>query len=122
MNAESSITSKHPSAQSEQEKRRAKKRKQLNARFMNRAQRRLAAKAERLTGGVILERSVMQELTTATKFLHAIIKSQGRVRITDEELESLKEGDRVTMRREGGACVLSYAGSEAAAESEPEAA
>lgn len=81
---------------------------------MNRAQRRLAQKVERQTGGVFVREQDLESLVAAQRFFLAVVKAQGRVRIPADALEALVEGDRVTMKREDGAIILSFvaAGSE----------
>jgi hypothetical protein len=74
----------------------------------NRAQRRAVHAVQRKTGGVLVDPEQLEQLHSAQRMFVAIVKEQGRVRVSDEVLKSLDEGDRVTAKHEGGALLLSY--------------
>jgi hypothetical protein len=85
---------------------------------MNRKQRRIQAagqrrfnkamERDRADGMVRVAMEDIEELLRAQRMLVAIVKSQGRVRLRKEELESLSQGDSVKSARDGDALVLTY--------------
>lgn len=78
----------------------------------NRAQRRAAEKVERQTGGVLVDRHILEQLDRANKMLLAIVKEQGRVRISQETLTSLREGDSIKGKTQDGSITLAFEGAE----------
>lgn len=81
---------------------------------------RRAAKAiENKTGNVLVPGPMVEQLLAAQRYFLAIVKSQGRVRITKAELEALREGDRIKSARSGDGIVFSF---EAAEEPHPQEA
>lgn len=74
-----------------------------------RALRREVMSIERRTGGILLNRTKVEELLHTQRMLVAIVKAQGRVRIVNAELEALVEGDSLKARREGDSTMLTYA-------------
>lgn len=76
---------------------------------MNRSQRRFAQKVHRQTGCVPVDERMLGQLATAQRFFLAIVKAQGRVRVSKADLDALREGDRVTSKDDGaGGLVLSF--------------
>lgn len=83
----------------------------------NRAQRRAAEKVERQTGGILVDQHHLKQLVDAQRMLLAIVKEQGRVRVSEETLASLREGDTIKGKLHDGAVTLTFDGAPA-----PEAA
>lgn len=85
---------------------------------MNRRQRRIENAAKRRVaktlrndernGFVRVPPDILDQLLTAQRLFMAHVRAQGRVRITEEDINALTEGDRIIQKREAGALVLSF--------------
>lgn len=82
------------------------------AAYANRKQRRQAAALERKTGGVLVHPGELESLRRMQQLFVAIVRDQGRVRVTEETLASLKDGDRVISKSGDGAVTLSFVAGE----------
>lgn len=75
---------------------------------MNRALRRQIHALETKLGAKLVAEGELESFVVMQRFFLAAVKSQGRVRIAQDVLDGLVEGDRVTMKRVDGGVLLSF--------------
>lgn len=68
----------------------------------------VTAKVQRQTGGVLVDPAELESLHRMQALFVAIVKEQGRVRVSEATIESLKPQDRVTSKKDASAIILSY--------------
>ncbi len=93
---------------------------------MNRRQRRMEAAVHRRiakqvredekNGFVRVPPDVLDQLLHAQRLFMAHVRATGRVRVSEEDLAALQEGDRIVQRRDAGGVILSFKAAEQPAE------
>lgn len=63
--------------------------------------------------------AAIEDLHRAQRLLMAIVKEQGRCRVSTKTMESLTEGDRITAKHDGDGMIVSYVAGEQPAEGAP---